>query len=150
VPGGDDTVAMVACLQALGIGVTMEGTDAVVDGSSGVIGARDVVLDAKLAGTTSRFVTALATLGAGPITIDGAPPLRRRPMGPLHDALAGLGVAIGERGAHEGPVGDALRAGHGHDGVERARGRGQTEHGDARQLKRVTAGRKPRAMRPPR
>ena len=50
------------------------------------------MLDAGLAGTTSRFVTALAALGTGPITIDGAPPLRRRPMGPLHDALAALGV----------------------------------------------------------
>jgi 3-phosphoshikimate 1-carboxyvinyltransferase len=93
-PGGDDTVAMVSCLQALGIGVTMEGDDAVVDGTGGVIGARDVVLDANLAGTTSRFVTALAALGTGPITVDGAPPLRRRPMGPLHDALAALGVAV--------------------------------------------------------
>jgi 3-phosphoshikimate 1-carboxyvinyltransferase len=93
-PGGDDTVAMVSCLQALGIGVTMEGDDAVVDGSGGVIGARDVVVDANLAGTTSRFVTALAALATGPITIDGAPPLRRRPMGPLHDALAALGVTV--------------------------------------------------------
>ena len=93
-PDGDDTVAMVSCLQALGIGVTMEGDDAVVDGSGGVIDAADVVLDAKLAGTTSRFVTALAALGTGPITVDGAPPLRRRPMGPLHDALTTLGVTV--------------------------------------------------------
>ena len=59
-----------------------------------MIEAADVVLDAGLAGTTSRFVTALAALGAGPITIDGAPPLRRRPMGPLHDALVALGVTV--------------------------------------------------------
>jgi 3-phosphoshikimate 1-carboxyvinyltransferase len=93
-PGGDDTVAMVSCLQALGIGLTMEGDDAVVDGSGGVIVASDVVLDANLAGTTSRFVTAVAALGTGPITVDGAPPLRRRPMAPLHDALAALGVIV--------------------------------------------------------
>ena len=74
--------------------MTLEGVDAVVDGSGGVIAAADVVLDAALAGTTSRFVTALAALAAGPVTIDGAPPLRRRPMGPLHDALASLGVTV--------------------------------------------------------
>ena len=28
------------------------------------------------------------------MTIDGAAPLRRRPMGPLHDALARLGAAV--------------------------------------------------------
>ena len=58
-----------------------------------------MTLDAGLAGTTSRFVTAVAALANGPVTIDGAPPLRRRPMGPLHDALGRLGVAVraGER-----------------------------------------------------
>ena len=49
-------------------------------------------LPAKLAGTTSRFITALAALGGGPFTIDGGPPLRSRPMGPLHDALVALGA----------------------------------------------------------
>jgi 3-phosphoshikimate 1-carboxyvinyltransferase len=51
-------------------------------------------LFAGLAGTTSRFVTALAALGSSPITIDGHPPLRERPFGPLHDALAQLGVTV--------------------------------------------------------
>jgi 3-phosphoshikimate 1-carboxyvinyltransferase len=98
-PDGDDTVAMVACLQRLGVGVSLDGDDAVVAGTGGVLDASDVVLDAGLAGTTSRFVTAVATLATGPVTIDGAPPLRRRPMGPLHDALAALGAVVvaGER-----------------------------------------------------
>ena len=84
-PGGDDTVAMLSCLDRLRIAVSTSGDadalDAAVAGSGGRIDAHDVTLDAGLAGTTSRFVTALAALGAGPITIDGAPPLRRRPMG---------------------------------------------------------------------
>ena len=46
-------------------------------------------LPTRLAGTTSRFITALAALGAGPYVIDGEPPLRARPMAPLHDALDG-------------------------------------------------------------
>jgi len=97
-PGGDDTVAMIGCLDRLRIAVSASGDadalDAVVAGSGGRIDARDVTLDAGLAGTTSRFVTALAALGTGPITVDGAPPLRRRPMGPLHDALARLGATL--------------------------------------------------------
>ena len=94
-PDGDDTVAMAGCLQRLGISITRDADGAAaVAGTGGMLGARDVVLDAALAGTTSRFVTALAALAPGPVTVDGAPPLRRRPMAPLHDALAALGATI--------------------------------------------------------
>ncbi len=59
------------------------------------------VLPTRLAGTTSRFVTALAALGVGPYVVDGSPPLRARPMAPLHDALAALGATLaGERVGH--------------------------------------------------
>ncbi|MEP4651787.1 MAG: 3-phosphoshikimate 1-carboxyvinyltransferase, partial [Ilumatobacter sp.] len=51
-------------------------------------------LDTRLAGTTSRFITAVAALGPGPYTIDGEPPLRSRPMGPLHDSLHSLGARV--------------------------------------------------------
>ena len=47
-----------------------------------------------MAGTTSRFVTALAALGPGPYVVDGDAPLRARPMGPLHDALVELGASV--------------------------------------------------------
>ncbi len=61
---------------------------------AGVLPRGPIELPTRLAGTTSRFVTALAALGHGPFLIDGAPPLRKRPMGPLHDALAALGATI--------------------------------------------------------
>jgi 3-phosphoshikimate 1-carboxyvinyltransferase len=102
VPGGDDTVAMVECLQRLGLGVSMEGDGAVVAGCGGAIDVAGVTLDAGLAGTTSRFVTAVAALASGPVTIDGAPPLRRRPMGPLHAALVELGATVVPGGAAGG------------------------------------------------
>ena len=51
-------------------------------------------LDARLAGTTSRFITAVAALAPGPVTVDGEPALRRRPMGPLLDALVALGAVV--------------------------------------------------------
>ncbi len=94
VPDGDDTVAMLGCLAGLGIGSTRD-EDRVTIGVSGALfdSAADIV-HAGLAGTTSRFVTALAALGSTPIRIDGDPPLRRRPFGPLHDALQQLGVAV--------------------------------------------------------
>src|SRR5262249_7132052 len=61
-----------------------------------------LLLQTRLAGTTSRFVTALAALGAGPYLVDGEPPLRARPMRPLHDALGELGASLppGEQAGH--------------------------------------------------
>lgn len=94
VPAGDDTAAMVECLGALGIAVEVGVGGAVVPGRGGALMPGPTTLNARLAGTTSRFVTALVALGPGPYVIDGAPPLRRRPMGPLHDALVELGVSV--------------------------------------------------------
>ena len=101
---GDDTAAMLDCLELLGIGVGPgERSDSVrVDGTGGRLAPGPLVLPTRLAGTTSRFVTALAALGPGPYTVDGLPPLRTRPMTPLHDALQALGaqVTAGERWGH--------------------------------------------------
>jgi len=95
---GDDTAAMIDGLQQLGagIGIRLDGVHRVADvqGTAAVLEPGPMRLDARLAGTTSRFLTALCTLGTGPYTIDGAPPLRARPMGPLHDALAALGASV--------------------------------------------------------
>lgn len=94
VPGGDDTAAMIECLRQLGIGVARNGPLTEVTGGDGPPTARNVRLDARLAGTTSRFVTALAALAPGPVTIDGGPPLRRRPMLVLHQALDAMGATV--------------------------------------------------------
>jgi 3-phosphoshikimate 1-carboxyvinyltransferase len=104
---GDDSVAMLRCLERLGAGVSMPDEEddhpvATIAGTGGRLAPGPVTLDAELAGTTSRFVTALAALGDGPYVIDGRPPLRSRPMGPLHEALAQLGARVdaGEREGH--------------------------------------------------
>ena len=94
---GDDTAAMLDCLDAMGIRCAPfdDSSDTVeVVGCGGVPMPAAQPLDARLAGTTSRFVTALAALGRGCTTIDGAEPLRRRPMAPLHEALAELGAVV--------------------------------------------------------
>jgi 3-phosphoshikimate 1-carboxyvinyltransferase len=97
---GDDTEAMLTCLGLLGIGVG-NGQPVMVTGTGGELRPGRVELPTRLAGTTSRFITALAALGPGPYKIDGEPPLRARPMGPLHDALSALGATLtGERVGH--------------------------------------------------
>ena len=105
VPDGDDTEAMVTCLELLGVGVGRAesvGEPTTVRGTGGVLAPGPIALPTRLAGTTSRFITALASLGPGPYDIDGAPPLRARPMAPLHDALVTLGASLqaGERWGH--------------------------------------------------
>jgi 3-phosphoshikimate 1-carboxyvinyltransferase len=64
-PDGDDTTAMVDCLARLGINVSVEGERAVVSGSGGELPPGPVVLPTRLAGTTSRFLTALAAAARG-------------------------------------------------------------------------------------
>jgi 3-phosphoshikimate 1-carboxyvinyltransferase len=102
VPDGDDTEAMLTCLELLGVGIERTADSVVIHGCAGVLRPGPVTLPTRLAGTTSRFVTALAALGTGPYLIDGEPPLRARPMAPLHDALAALGatVSAGETWGH--------------------------------------------------
>ncbi len=115
---GDDTNAMIDCLAALAIPVGVEDTDGMltarVIGTGGSFPVGPIHLDTRLAGTTSRFITAVAALGPGPYTIDGEPPLRSRPMGPLHDSLHSLGARVepGEEWGHlpvtvSGPLGGA-------------------------------------------
>ena len=90
---GDDTAAMLDCLRALGVDVEMVGDTARVRGRDGSVRG-GAVIDARLAGTTSRFMTAVSALGAEPTTVDGGEALRRRPMGELHDALRALGAEV--------------------------------------------------------
>ncbi len=97
VPGGDDTAAMLECVALLGAGVGADLRDDTImriHGTGGVLREGPMTLPARLAGTTSRFVTALCALGRGHYEIDGLPPLRARPMGPLHEALATLGCDV--------------------------------------------------------
>lgn len=92
----DDTDAMIECLRALGINITssVDGTVLDVVGSSGHLAPGPVTLDARLSGTTSRFVAPLLVLGSGNYVLDAAAPMRQRPMADLAQALVDLGVAV--------------------------------------------------------
>jgi 3-phosphoshikimate 1-carboxyvinyltransferase len=103
-PDGDDTEAMLDCLARLGVEADRSGTSPVLHGTGGALPPGPIELPARLAGTTSRFVTALAALGVGPYVIDGGPPLRARPMAPLHLALAALGATVASKVSGHLPV----------------------------------------------
>lgn len=97
VPDGDDTSAMLECISVLGAGIESRSDDSTIvaiSGTGGLLCEGPLRLNARLAGTTSRFVTALCAIGTGDYEIDGQPPLRTRPMAPLHDSLLELGAEV--------------------------------------------------------
>lgn len=90
---GRDTEAMLECLDALGVDVRVEDRTLVVNGCAGQVRGGATV-SARLAGTTSRFITAMAALGSERTTVTGDAALRRRPIGPLVQALRSLGADV--------------------------------------------------------
>ncbi len=90
----DDTEAMLGCLGAFGVEVRRHPASIEVRGSCGVLGAPVAPLDARLSGTTLRYLAAASLLASGPVVLDGSEPLRRRPIAPLADALESLGGEI--------------------------------------------------------
>jgi 3-phosphoshikimate 1-carboxyvinyltransferase len=57
-----------------------------------------VRVDCGLAGTVMRFLPPLAALAEGPVTIDGDPYARKRPMAAIVQALVDLGVQVTDDG----------------------------------------------------
>jgi 3-phosphoshikimate 1-carboxyvinyltransferase len=96
----DDTVAMVEGLQALGIEVEARWDEARVrvEGCAGRPPAELALVDARLSGTTSRFLLPVAALGTGTVRVDGSLGLRARPMGDAVAALRALGATATEVG----------------------------------------------------
>lgn len=98
---GADTGNMVAGLHTLGAVIEQQ-----LDGATNLIVRRGVDLSeptactvhAGLAGTTSRFLTAVAALRVGRTTVDGDVGLRRRPMGDVVRLLQTLGADVQELG----------------------------------------------------
>jgi 3-phosphoshikimate 1-carboxyvinyltransferase len=93
----DDAEAMAAALAALGARVEMTETWTVA-GTGGRLRSPDRPLDARLSGTTMRFLAAAAVLAPAGATVTGAAPLRRRPVGPLVAALRALGAEVADQG----------------------------------------------------
>lgn len=93
----DDTEAMMEGVASLGADVVCrpEREEVVIDGTAGTVAPEPgTVIDARMSGTTGRFLTPVAALSSQPVTIDGHPQLRARPFDDLAEALRGLSVAV--------------------------------------------------------
>ena len=90
-----DTELMADALRSLGASVDSSGDDWTVVPTP-LRGPAAV--NCGLAGTVMRFVPAVAALADGPVTFDGDPHARTRPMGAVLDALRSLGIAVDDGG----------------------------------------------------
>lgn len=95
----DDTDAMITALVALGARIDVEGTTLEVDPVDMDAVEPGTTIDARLSGTTSRFILPAAALASAPVVVDGAEPLRRRPMGPVLAGLRAMGATVEELSA---------------------------------------------------
>src|SRR2546429_298925 len=87
-----DSELMAAGLRAMGPHVSTMDDDLWTVRSRPLHGPARV--DVGLAGTVMRFLPSVAGLADGPVTFDGDPRARHRPLAPLLNALRALGVRI--------------------------------------------------------
>ncbi len=89
----DDTRVTIEGLRSLGIPARRSAEAWIVEGGGGSIpgGGR---IDLLESGTSFRFLTAVAALGARPSRLDGARRLRERPIGDLARVLEQLGATV--------------------------------------------------------
>jgi len=94
----DDTEAMAGCVAALGarVDADWDAATVAVDGTGGRLRPGPVTVDARMSGTTARFVAPVLALGSGDYRLTGHPQLAARPMGPSFDALRALGAPVSE------------------------------------------------------
>jgi 3-phosphoshikimate 1-carboxyvinyltransferase len=87
-----DTELMAAGLRGIGTHVSMMDDQRWVVRPGPLRGPAQV--EVGLAGTVMRFLPPVAALAEGPVTFDGDPPARRRPLRPLLDALRTAGARV--------------------------------------------------------
>jgi 3-phosphoshikimate 1-carboxyvinyltransferase len=90
----DDTTAMTEGLRMLGARVEAVGPTTEVTGTAGNPVADGKPVNARLSGTTLRFLSAVALLAKGAVVLDGEEPLRRRPIAPLLEVLRDAGAEV--------------------------------------------------------
>ena len=90
----DDTRVMLAALGTLGVPLTRDGNDWLVDGVGGHFPVREADLFMGNAGTAIRPLTAALALGGGQYRLAGVPRMHERPIGDLVDGLTVLGADI--------------------------------------------------------
>jgi 3-phosphoshikimate 1-carboxyvinyltransferase len=91
-----DTKATLAAVESIGADVRMEDGSIIITG--GDLHAPDHVIDADNSGTTMRIFAGLSSMFSATTEITGDESLRKRPMQPLLDALADMGVSCASDG----------------------------------------------------
>ncbi|MBI4344317.1 MAG: 3-phosphoshikimate 1-carboxyvinyltransferase [Euryarchaeota archaeon] len=108
-----DTLSTLKALRAFGVRLEV-GEEVAIEGTGGRLKAPPGPIDCENSGTSIRLLSSLAALD-GPATLTGDQSIQRRPMGPLLEALAQLGVeARSLKGDGNPPVqvgGGGLRGG---------------------------------------
>jgi 3-phosphoshikimate 1-carboxyvinyltransferase len=99
IPSGDDARVVLDVIRDSGRSMSVSENEVIIGGTSTL--KFPGIVDANLAGTSSRFLTAVAALFATTTIIDGGDALRGRPMADLHAALESLGAEV----VHLGEVG---------------------------------------------
>jgi len=100
-----DTLAAMNACRALGADIRVSRDRWVVDGTGGCVVPSAQPIDVENSGTTLRVGMAVAALGTDWAVLTGDEQIRRRPAGPLIEALGSLGVrAYSTRGDGAAPV----------------------------------------------
>jgi len=87
-----DTALMAAALRQMGVVVDEPDATSFIVTGHGYLAAPSEPLFLGNAGTATRFLTAAAALVDGVVVVDGDEAMRKRPIGPLVDALKSLGI----------------------------------------------------------
>jgi 3-phosphoshikimate 1-carboxyvinyltransferase len=87
-----DTKLMAAALRQMGVTVDEPDETSFIVTSTGRLAAPSTPLTLGNAGTATRFLTAAVALVDGTVVVDGDEAMRKRPIGPLVDALRMLGI----------------------------------------------------------
>ncbi|MBP3542868.1 MAG: 3-phosphoshikimate 1-carboxyvinyltransferase, partial [Lachnospiraceae bacterium] len=92
----DDSRHFLACLQELGFPVKIDeaGRTVTVTGFGGKIPKREASIYVGSAGTAARFLTAMLGLSDGTYHLNSSEQMKKRPMKPLLDSLASIGVTV--------------------------------------------------------
>ncbi len=102
-----DTMATADAVRSMGASVEKVGEELIIESSS--LHAPDGTIDVLNSGTTMRLMTGISALFDSEITITGDESIRKRPMGPLLEALEACGVQCDSNGGKapitiKGPV----------------------------------------------
>lgn len=98
---GLDTKATIDAAEILGAKISCTKEAWVIQGTGGNLEPKTDLIDVKNSGTTIRIMSAVAALSRKPIRLTGDESIKKRPMGPLIEAL----VKLGAKGKCEGPNG---------------------------------------------